>query len=331
MLNSGIIQHSSIPFASPILLVKKKDGEWQLCVDYRRLNAYIVKNIYPMPIFDEITDELSGVAVFSKLDHRSGYHQIWHKEGDEHKTVFQTHYGHFEYRVMPFGLTGAPATFQEFMNHILAPLLRKCVVVFLDDVLVYSPNLETHVQHLQAVFELLNHHKLHLKRSKCSFAQDKLEFLGHVVSAQGISTDPHKVQMVQNWPVPTCVKELRSFLGMAGYYRKFVRHFGIISKPLTDLLRKDTMFAWTSVTQQSFDTLKSTLAQAPVLGIPDFTKVFTIKTDASSSGIGAMLQQQGHPLAYISKALGPKNLGLSIYEKECLAILFAVDHWRPYL
>lgn len=147
-----------------------------------------------------------------------------------------------------------------------------------------------------------------------------------MVSAQGISTDPHKVQVVQNWPVPTCVKELRSFLGMAGYYRKFVRHFGIISKPLTDLLRKYTVFAWTSVTQQSFDTLKSALAQAPVLGIPDFNKVFTIETDASSIGIGAVLQQQGHPLAYISKALGPKNLGLSIYEKECLAILFAVYH-----
>lgn len=166
-----------------MLLVKKKDGEWRLCVDYRQLNAYTVKNRYPMPIFDEIADELSGAAIFSKLDHRVGYHQIRIKEGDEPKTAFQTHSGHFEYRVMPFGLTGAPATFQEFMNHILAPLLRKCVVVFLDDVLVYSSSLELHLQHLKAVFQILSEHHLHLKRSKCLMAQTTLEFLGHVISA----------------------------------------------------------------------------------------------------------------------------------------------------
>lgn len=152
MWSSGIIQESTSPFASPVLLVKKKDGEWRLCVDYKRLNAHTVKNSYPMPIIDEITDELSGVAIFSKLDHCLGYHQIRIKEGDGPKTAFQTHHGHFECRVMPFGLTGAPATFQEFMNHILAPLLRECVMVFLDVILVYISDMEKHVAHLESVF-----------------------------------------------------------------------------------------------------------------------------------------------------------------------------------
>jgi hypothetical protein len=232
---------------------------------------------------------------------------------------------------MPFGLTGAPATFQDFMNTVLSPLLRKCVVVFLDDVLVYSATLELHVQHLGQVFELLDQQQLHLKQSKCLFAQKKLEFLGHVVSAQGISTDPRKVEVIQNWPIPRCVKDVRSFLGMAGYYRKFVAQFGIISKPLTALLKKDNLFVWTDQTNQSFMALKEALARAPVLALPNFTKTFTVETDASGGGIGAVLQQDGHPIAYISRALGPKNLGLSTYEKECLAILFAVEQWRPYL
>lgn len=185
---------------------------------------------------------------------------------------------------MPFGLTGAPTTFQEFMNHIMAPLLRKCVVVFLDGVLVYSPTMELHIQHLKVVFELLNHHQLNLKQSKCMF-------LGHVISAKGIAIDPRKVQIVQELPVPTNVKELHNFLGI---YRKFVHHFGIISKPLANLWRKGIVFVWTDDAQQSFDTLKLSLAQAAVLGTPNFQKPFVIETDASGDRIGAVLQQYAH-------------------------------------
>lgn len=331
MLENGIIQYSSSPFASPVLLVKKKDGEWRLCVDYRRLNAYTVKNKLPMPIIDEILDELFGATVFSKLDHRSGYHQIRIKQGDEYKTAFQTHSGHYEYKVMSFGLTGAPATFQEFMNFVLQPLLRKCVVVFLDDVLVYSRSIEEHIQHLRQVFQLLKTHELHLKLSKCSFAKNKLEFLGHVISGQGVATDPSKIQIVKNWPTPENVKDVRSFLGMAGYYRKFVKGFGIISKALTNLLKKGQPFVWTYETQEAFEALKEALVSAPVLALPNFSKPFVIDTDASDKGIGDVLQHDGHPIAFISRALGPKNQCLSVYEKECLAILFAVDQWRAYI
>jgi hypothetical protein len=184
-----------------------------------------------MLIFDEITYALCGATMFTKLDHRAGYHQIRIKKGGEYKTVFQTHQGHYEYRVMPFGLIGAPATFQDFMNHILAPLLRKCVGVFLDDVLVYSSNLEEHVQHVEQVFRLLTEHQLKRKLAKCRFAQQKLEFFGHIISSAGVATDPEKVRVNQHSPIPNRVKDVRSFLGMAGYYRRFVAGFGVISTP----------------------------------------------------------------------------------------------------
>jgi hypothetical protein len=245
-----------------------------------------------MPVFDEIVDELTGALVFSKLDHRSGYHQIRLREGDEPKTAFQTHHGHFEYRVMPFGLMGALATFQDFMNQLLAPFLRKWVVVFLDDVLVYSATMEEHVGHLKQVLDLISQQQLYLRESKCVFDQAKLEFLGHIVSAAGITTDPNKIRVIREWPKPACVKDVRSFLGMAGYYRKFVPNFGINSRSLTNLLKKDTVFVWTPTENQAFVALKTALIQAPILAISNFHKQFIIETDASGGGIGAVLQQK---------------------------------------
>lgn len=252
-------------------------------------------------------------------------------EGEEFITAFQTHTGHFEYKVMPYGVTGGLATFQNVMNVILAPLLRVCAVVFIDDILIYSKSWAEHLQHISAVLTILQQHKFHVKLSKCSFAKQQISYLGHIISSQGVSTDPTKIDIVANWPQPHNVKELRSFLGMAGYYRRFVAHFGLISKPLTNLLKKGTSYVWTSEADSSFQALKKALVTAPVLAMPNFSLQFVIETDASAEGIGAVLQQQGHPIAYASKALGIKAQCLSTYEKECLAILMAVEHWHHYL
>jgi transposase InsO family protein len=302
-----------------------------MCVDYRHLNALSCKTKYPLPVIDELLDELSGAAWFSKLDLRAGYHQIRLADGEAYKTAFQTHQGHFEYKVMSFGLSGAPATFQRAMNTTLEPLLRKCALVFFDDILVYSPDLDQHMRDLEAVLQLLRKDKWQVKLSKCSFAQEQLSYLGHVISSSGVSTEEDKVCAVRDWVTPSNVKQLRGFLGLAGYYRKFVRHFGIICRPLTALLRKGTLFVWTSECETAFQALKHALISAPVLALPDFSKTFVIETDACDTGIGAVLQQDGHPLAFLSKALGPRTSGLSTYEKECMAILAAVDHWRSYL
>lgn len=209
------------------------------------MNAHTVKNKFPLPIIEELFEELLGAKWFTTLDLRSSFHQILVQLEDQYKTSFQTHFGHFEYRVMPYGLTGAPATFQAITNHILAPLLRKCVVVFIDDILIYNKTYEEHLQHVKRVFELLEEHQFKVRLSRCSFAKQQLNYLGHVLSAEGIATDPSKIAIVQKWPTPSSVKELRSFLGMAGYYKRFVKDFGLLAKPLTTLLKKGKMFVWT--------------------------------------------------------------------------------------
>ncbi|WVZ95213.1 hypothetical protein U9M48_041007, partial [Paspalum notatum var. saurae] len=331
MLSNGLIQKSTSPFSSSVLLVKKKDNSWRFCVDYRQLNAITVKSKYPVPIIEELLDELHGSSWFSKLDLRSGFHQIRMSPGEEYKTAFQTHIGQFEFRVMTFGLTGAPGTFQSAMNSTLAPFLRKFVLVFFDDILIYSKTFADHLNHLELVFQALTQDSWQIKLSKCEFAQRQIHYLGHVISQDGVSTDPAKIEAIISWPSPSSVKELRSFLGLAGYYRRFVRHFGVFSRPLTALLKKHALFIWTTEHDASFAALKQALCKAPVLALPDFTQPFLLETDASGSDVGAVLMQGGHPLAYVSKALGPKSQGLSTYEKEYLAILMAVQHWRQYL
>lgn len=331
MLQSGVIRPSNSNFASPLIMVKKKDDTWRPCVDYRHLNALTIKSKYPLPVIDELLDELHGACYFSKLDLRAGYHQIHLTEGDEYKTAFHTHHGHFEFTVMAFGLTGAPATFQAEMNRTLSSLLRKCVLVFFDDILIYSSTYQEHLGHLNQVLKLLEQNQWKVKMSKCAFAQTSIQYLGHVISANGVATDHTKIAAVRDWPVPQDAKQLRSFLGLAGYYRKYVRNYASISKPLTQLLHKNAPFVWTSESQIAFDTLKQALVNAPVLALPDFSCQFIVETDACDQGIGAVLIQKNHPLAFVSKALGPRNRGLSTYEKEYMAILLAVEQWRSYL
>ncbi|XP_026410459.1 uncharacterized protein LOC113305656 [Papaver somniferum] len=309
ILKNGIIQDSHSPFASPILLVKKKDNTWRFCVDYSKLNAITIKDKFHIPVIDELLDELHGSKVFTKLDLRDGYHKIRVHHSDIHKTTFRTHQGHYEFQVMSFGLTNAPVTFQALINSIFGPYLRKFVLVFFDYILVYIPNLTTHEHHLSVVLSLLREYQLYVKYSKCCFSQSSLEYLGHIITAEGVAADLEKI---------------------AWYYISFIKGYDTINKPLTDLLKKNA-FIWSPLAEESFFTLKTAMCTTPVLALPDFSKRFVVETDACSRGIGEVLMQGGRVIAYYSKPLGPKALGLSTYEKELLVVFNAVTKWKHYL
>ncbi|GJU97613.1 transposon ty3-G gag-pol polyprotein [Tanacetum coccineum] len=240
------------------------------------------------PIIDELLDELYGVKVYSKLDLRSGYHQIRVREEDIHKTAFRTHEGHYEFVVMPFGLTNAPATFQCLMNDLLRQYLRKFILVFYDDILIYSKSIDEHVEHVREVLGILKANHLFVKASKCCFGVTQVNYLGHVINSDGVSVEAAKVEVVLSWPVPTNAKGVRGFLGLAGYYRKFIKGFGSIVAPLHKLVGKGP-FVWDETTNKAFELLKIALTTTPTLGLPDWSKPFTIECDASGVGIGAVL------------------------------------------
>jgi hypothetical protein len=326
----NIIRPSTSPHSSPVVMVLKKEGSWRMCPDLCALKKITIKDKFPIPVIDDLLDELSGAQFFTKLDLCSGYHQIRMKEADIPKTAFRTHESHYEFLAMPFGLCNAPSTFQSLMNHVFRPFLLHFVSVFFDDILIYRKTWTNHLAHVDRVLHLLSQHQLFLKQSKCAFGALEVEYLVHLVGKDDVRVDPKNIEAMQDWPHPKTLKSLRGFLGLTGYYRKFVKNYGKIIARLTALLKKNS-FTWTPSASQAFQTLKMAMCTTPVLALPDFTKTFVLECDASGKGIGVVLMQEGQPLAFTSKQLFERNLGKSIYENEMLAILHAVDLWRPYL
>lgn len=331
LLDKGLIQPSSSPWGAPVLFVPKPNGKLRMCCDFRMLNKQTIKNKFPLPRIDDLLDVLHGKKVFSSLDLQSGYWQIALRPDDMRKTAFNTHFGHFEYKVMCFGLANAPATFQSLMNNIFKDYLGKFVVVYLDDILIFSDTPEEHMRHLELVLQRLREHKLYAQLPKCDFGLSELKFLGHMVGAFGVKPDPAKVKVVQEWPEPTNAAELRSFLGLAQYFRKFIQGYAQTVHCLYDLLKTNAVFNFSSKHKDAFEQVKYSLAHAPVLQAPNFGTPFELWTDASTHGIGAVLMQDGHPVAYESRKLSSAEFNYTTTEQELLAVVHSLKVFRPYI
>jgi len=359
LLQSGSIQPSGSAYGAPVLFVPKPDGTLRMCIDYRELNRQTRKNKYPLPLIDELTDNLSGATVFSALDLTAGYYQFKLSPEDVPKTAFNTHMGKYEYKVLPMGLTNAPAVFQTQMNKMFSPLLNSCVLIYLDDLLIFSKSVEDHLRDLRAVLSLLRQNKLRLKLRKCEFFKRELKFLGHVVSARGIYPDPAKVAVIRDWPTPKTVMELRAFLGLANFFRKYIQGYAATCAPLNNLLKglskqeKKGKYArmhklsdsalstlqsqfkarWTSACDEAFASLQTALTTAPVLVLPDSDKHKEVVVDACQvpPAIGGVLLQEGRPVAFYSRKLHGPELNYSVTDIEMLAVVCALREWRCYL
>ncbi|TYK21579.1 pol protein [Cucumis melo var. makuwa] len=331
LLDKGFIRPSVSPWGAPVLFVKKKDGSMRLCINYRELNKVTVKNHYPLPKIDDLFHQLQGATVFSKIDLRSGYRQLRMRDSDIPKTAFRSRYGHYEFIVMSFSLTNASAVFMDLMNRVFKDFLDSFVIVFIDDILIYSKTEAEHEEHLHQDLEILRSNKLYAKFSKCEFWLKKVSFLGHVVSSEGVSVDPAKIEAVTNWPRPSTVSEIHSFLGLAGYYRRFVEDFSRITSPLTQLTRKGTPFVWSPACESSFQELKQKLVTAPVLTVPHGSGSFVVYSDASKKGLGCILMQQGKVVAYASRQLKSHEQNYPTHDLELAAVVFALKIWRHYL
>ena len=327
----GFIRPSNSCWGAPVVFVKKHDGSLRLCIDYRELNKVTIKNKYPLPRIDDLFDQLAGAKVFSRLDLASGFHQMKVEDSSVKYTAFNTRYGLYEFLVMPFGLTNAPSYFVDLMNRTFRDFLDRFVLIFIDDILVYSKTEEEHKHHLHLVLTRLKENKLNAKFSKCLFWKKEVDFLGHVISSHGISVNSNKVVAIQAWKRPSNVREVRSFMGIAGYYRKFIKDFSKIATPLTNLTRKNQVFKWTEKCEQAFVKLKEALISAPVLKVPEGNENMVVYTDASGLGLGAVLMQQNQVIAYASRQLKPHETRYATHDLELAAVVYALKLWRHYL
>ncbi|KAI3808107.1 hypothetical protein L1987_24050 [Smallanthus sonchifolius] len=329
--NKGFIRPSHSPWGAPVLFVKKKDGSFCMCIDYRELNKLTIKNRYPLPRIDDLFDQLQGSTCFSKIDLRSGYHQLRVQEDDIPKTAFRTRYGHYEFMVMPFGLTNAPVVFMDLLNRVCKPYLDKFMIVFIDDILIYSKTKADHEEHLRLVLDLLKKEQLYAKFTKCEFWLNEVQFLGHIVNDKGIHVDPAKIETIKNWNAPKTPTEVHSFLGLAGYYRCFISNFSKIVVPLTALTHKDKTYEWGPEQEEAFQTLIQKLCNAPILTLPDGNDDLVVYCDASNQGLGCVLMQRGKVIAYASRQLKVHEKNYTTHDLELGAVVFALKIWRHYL
>lgn len=336
LLVKGLIIESESPWSSPVLLVKKKNGKWRLCIDYRQVNRVSRKNAYPLPFINDILNQLKDAVYVSSIDLVRGYHQIAMDEDSRQYTAFTVPgKGLYEFTVMPFGLTSAPNTFQSLMEKILRPMLGKSVFVYLDDILIIGKTFEEHQRNLKLVLEKLYDAGLAINWEKSSFLKSHVEYLGFVVGQGEITVSPKKVEAIKDFPAPIDVKGIRSFLGMSGWYRRFIPKYSDLAQPLTQLLQKKTKFHWGPEQQKSFDTIKDLLCQHPIVHCPDFTLPFSIETDASNVGLGGVLVQhvngEERVIAYTSRTLNQAEQNYTTTERECLAVLHSMSIFRPYI
>ncbi|KAL0195242.1 hypothetical protein M9458_008814 [Cirrhinus mrigala] len=337
-LAKGFIRPSTSPASAGFFFVKKKDGGLRPCIDYRGLNEMTIKYRYPLPLVPSALEQLCTAKIFTKLDLRSAYNLIRIRAGEEWKTAFSTTSGHYEYRVMPFGLANSPSFFQAFINEVFRDMLHRWVIVYIDDILIYSNSYDEHVRHVRAVLQRLIKHQLYAKEEKCESHLDKISFLGYVISSERVAMDEKKVNAVLNWPRPTTLKELQCFLGFSNFYRRFIHQFSSVAAPLTAMVKKGaSRLTWTQPALQAFNDLRLRFSTAPILHHPDPDKPFVVEVDASSTGVGAVLsQRQGDPpklfpCAYFSHKLSSAEKNYDVGNRELLAIKLALEEWRHWL